>query len=351
MATLLDVAQAAGVSKMTVSNALRGKSNVGAATRQRILRIAEEIGYQTNLAARALSSGRNGILELIVQDMDTPFYGRLAKEISRASASRGMQLLVRQTLYSAASEKSALQLNNSLFCDALILATPKIRADEALQLAQSRPLMLIDDCSRTPPVSTVNTPNFEGAYQAVSHLLRQGARNIILLGAQPQSLTMHRTDSVNGLRISGADRAMRDAGLHLTAEQCIPLDWTLDDARKSMHSPAFSRLSCDAIFAMSDTVAMGAVRGLADRGLRVPDDVKVIGFDGATVSPIATPSLSTIEIDMASMARTIIDRLMAMLGDVAGDPPATRPDSARSTEPTVDVAPFTLRARESTQAR
>lgn len=325
MVTLMDVARAAGVSKMTVSNALRGKSNVSEATRARIIRTAQRLNYRTNLAARALSSGRNDIIEFIVQDLDSPFYSELAKEVSRAADRQGMQTLIRQTLYSAETEKSALSTSNSLFCDALVLATPKISGDEAQRLAEQRPIVLIDDCAEHPQLPTVNTPNYEGAYQAVTHLLDRGARRPALFGAHPTTPRGDLPRTVGGLRTAGALQAMRDAGLDPNDAILVPFDWTYDNARRAVHElvggsganagedAAPDEPPFDAVFGMSDVAALGAIRGLADLGLRVPRDVKVIGFDGTTYGSIATPSLSTIDIDMPAMANLIVDRVMGQL--------------------------------------
>lgn len=454
MATLLDIAQAAGVSKMTVSNALRGKSNVSEATRTRIIQAANQLNYQTNLAARALSSGRIGILELIIQDLDSPFYGKLAKEVSLAADRHGMQMLIRQSLYSAESEKSALSTTNSLFCDGLILATPQLSGKEARRLAQQRPLILIDDCSPDPQLATVNTPNYEGAYQAVTHLLSVGVTCPLLLGgtfindidaiaanvtnatnadtanantanatnqdtagainpdtANPDTTNATNPDTtspdtaqntllghtpthrplrtVNELRVAGAAQALRDANLTLNPTQCLPIEWTYDLARKAIHDIAqrfpAGTFPFDGIFGMSDVAALGAIRGLQDIGLRVPDDVKVIGFDGVTYGDITTPSLSTIDIDMTAMANIIVTRLMEQLdrthksenklganaANITSEADKSEADTTRTAHtdnaehaahatsargqsaytPTVDIAPFTLRARESTFSR
>lgn len=344
MATLSDIARATGVSKMTVSNALRGKSNVSEETRRRILEAARQLNYQANLAARALSSGRNGILELIVQDLDSPFYGRLAKELSLATEQTGMQMLVRQTYYSETTEKNALSFDQSLLCDGLILATPRISSEEAKQLAQHRPLILIDDCTTQRLVSTVNTPNYEGARQAMLHLIETGATSPLILGASPDEWSVvaegGHIGTAGGLRLAGAYQAAQESGLAIAPSACIPLEWTVDTARKAIHDIAASSRHFDALFCMSDNVAIGAMRGLADCGaFRIPQDVSIIGFDGSAWSAASTPSLSTIAIDMPGMAQTIIRRLCEQL---------TVPDGGVIT---TDIAGFTLQARESTSRR
>lgn len=343
MATLMDIAREAGVSKMTVSNALRGKSNVSETTRRRIFETAHRLNYRTNLAARALSSGRNGIIQLIVQDLDSPFYSRLAKELSLACERSGAQMLIRQSLYSEETEKNALRGNHDLFCDGLILATPRISAIEAKKLAQHRPLLLIDDGAKQPVVPTMNTPNRDGAHKAMTHLIERGVRSPLLLGAPPEYLSGN--DCGNNSyyqRFLGAFDALSKAGIGLAPYQCVPTDWTFADARKAVHHVLANGIHFDGIFGMSDSVALGAIRGLADTHISVPQQVKVTGFDGATIGAITTPSLTTVEIDMAAMASTIIERISAKLSAA---------EDEDSSDITIDTAPFHLRIRESTGER
>lgn len=342
MATLLDIAKAAGVSKMTVSNALRGKANVSETTRRKIIQTAKALNYQTNLAARALSSGRNGIIELIVQDLDSPFYGKLSKELSLAAERVGMQMLTCQALYSAENEKEALGGIRNLFCDGLVLATPRINAAEAQRLAQHRPLVLIDADLDGQSIPMVNTPNYEGVYQATRHLIEQGVRRPLLLGACPEYLSGHMPAGGNSAylhRFQGAYDALQRSQLDLEPEQCVALDWTFENARSAIHDQVRHHQRFDGIIAMSDTVALGVIRGLFDLGVSVPDDVKVVGFDGSTMSAFSTPSLTTVEIDMVGMTEQIMNILLARFdGDTASD------DNESHTAAT---APFTLRIRES----
>ena len=360
MVTLTDIARAAGVSTMTVSNALRGRANVSEATRARTVATAEALDYRTNMAARALSSGRSNIIEFIVQDLDYPFYGKLANAVSRAADRRGMQTLVRQSLYSAESEKSAVDVTNSVFCDGLILATPQISADEARRLAKHKPIVLIDDCSAAPQLSTVNTPNREGSRQAVAHLLASGVRRLLMLGADgnmAQSAPMPSPTSpmalaslpetVGGLRTLGAMEAVREAGLGDVQVMFHPIDWTYDQARRAMIELFDAGTTFDGVFAMSDVVALGAIRGLADVGLSVPGNVKVAGFDGTTFGEVSVPSLTTVDIDMEAMADIIVSRLMAQIE--TSHTGAGSGNSLNVSASTTDVAPFRLTIRESTR--
>lgn len=342
MATLSDIARAAGVSKMTVSNALRGRANVSEATRRRILQTAERLDYQPNLAARTLSSGRNNIIELIIQDFNIPFYSELASAITLAADRHNMQTSVRQTSYRAEREKNVMQ-HASLFCDALVLATPKISSQEAQRLAQHRPLILIDEHTGNNNAPTVNTPNKAGSYTAMAHLLGTGARRPILLGPSPDCIAHpEQSNAVHRLRVQGAQQALREHGMTLTAEQCIPTTWDFEHARETAYRIGTTSNPPDAIFALSDTVAIGAMRGLIDAGLQIPDDIQVIGFDGAAYGAFYNPPLSTIAINMERMAELIVQRITERLHH-DGIEHTNAPLASH------DIAPFELIIRESTR--
>lgn len=340
--TIQDVAEAAGVSKMTVSNVVNGKPNVGAATRRRVLETIEKLDYRPNVAASALSSGRNGFVEIIVQDLDSPFYGRLTRAMSGRIDAAGMHAIVRQTLYSEESERRILGQTPRLFCDALVLVTHGMSLDEARNLARGRVMVLVDELSDQDEFCTVNTPNHDGAKAAMAHLLEAGVRRPFILGAGRDQIDRGNgeqwADLVGSTRLAGVREALAEHGMTLTEAMCIPMDWTYENAQTAARRLATEHPECDGIFAMADTVAFGAIRGLADAGVRVPENVRVAGFDGATIGRFTTPSLTTVDVDMDAMADIIVRRLREQL-DTDGPRPAA----------THDIAPFTLRVAESTR--
>ena len=133
---------------------------------------------------------------------------------------------------------------------------------------------------------------------------------------------------------------------------CVPSDWTYEHARSAVRARFADMPCCDGMFALSDTAAIGAIRGLADMGIEVPEDVRVIGFDGASIGAFTTPSLSTVDVDMGSMADMIVSRLLTGLtqgvSETLDDDEAHNGNGAVDNGITHDVAPFTLRLREST---
>ena len=354
--TLRDVAKAAGVSPMTASNALHGKPGVKDSTRAKVLAVAEKLDYRINLTASMLKSGRSNIIHIIVNEFGlTPF--------------------VEQTRYSPDAAKHALANNpfsGQLFDGEIIHASGLNAGVPLSAINHGRPLVLIDACEETPTFDTVNFPNEDGARAAVQHLIECGCHRIAIVGDgySPRTELAH-VESSSGLRLRGASGALLDAGLpydestnfigygsdsgieagHAIAEAMLEARAQSADDTAESRSPGTTRATgstpaIDGIFCINDYAAFGVIRGLADYGIRVPDDVRVIGFDGATAGSYTTPTLSTVQVDLDQLAQFALDMITRRVeqrdqGDGRSDESAGMP----ATRATIG---YTLVPREST---
>lgn len=358
MTTIQDIADRLGVSKMTVSNALHGKPNVGPGMRRRILEAVRATGYHPNAAATALSTGHSGIVQIVIQDFESPFYGRLAKCLSERIERDGMRSFASQALYSARQEERLAGPDPQLFADALVLVNHTADFDQIRAMAGGRPTILVDELRDQDFFSTVNTPSETGARAATEHLLERGCRDIGIIGSDrhlEDRSGARITDRVGAMRLRGVREALAAHGLKLSSTARIPSEWTMEGGRQTARRLARQAeqsgrpFPFDGLLCMSDSVALGVIRGLAEEGIAVPNETKVIGFDGSVFGQYAVPSLSTIDIDMPAMAETIARRLRNQISRLKND----RTRTARSSSPspiTHDIAPFTLRERESTAA-
>ena len=351
--TLRDVAAAAGVSPMTASNALHGKPGVRESTRARVVAAAERLDYRINLTASMLKSGRSNIIHLIVNEFDSPFYSKLVQALTTETSARGLTPFVEQTHYSPDAARRAMTsspFSGQLFDGEIIHASGLGTNLPLARMNDGRPLVLIDGCEETPSVDTVNFPNEEGARTAVQHLIERGCRRIAIIGGGyvPRGELAHVEHSY-GLRLRGASGALLDAGLPydptvtfhgydvtMGIEAGHAIADTILDARRD-GGEAF-----DGVFCANDYAAFGIIRGLTDRGLRVPDDVRVIGFDGVSAGAYATPTLSTIHVDLDQLARFALDMITRRIGRRADG------DAADAMPPTRATIGYTLVAREST---
>ena len=368
--TLRDVAAEAGVSPMTASNALRGKAGVKESTRAKVLTAARKLDYRINLTASMLKSGRSNIIHIIVNEFDSPFYSKLTQTLSREITSRGLTPFIEQTQYSPDAAEHALSSNpfsGQLFDGEILHATGLGTNLPLAKLNGGRPLVLLDACEETPTVDAVNFPNEEGERAAVQHLIDQGCSSIAIVGHRfaPRAELTHAQNAF-ALRLRGACAALMDAGLpynetvvfeggcsndgitagHAIAERIMAAQAEngvsnvgtesasmagADDcndasgvvaagsAGSADRTPA---IAFDGVCCANDFAAFGVIRGLADYGIRVPQDVKVIGFDGVTSGSYATPSLSTIQVDLNQLAKFAIDMIVERIEDGDSMPPS-----------------------------
>ncbi|MFJ8467497.1 LacI family DNA-binding transcriptional regulator [Streptomyces swartbergensis] len=315
---LKDVAEHAGVSIKTVSNVVRGEPHVAEATRQRVLRSIKELGYRPNPAARHLRTGRSGIMALAVPDLVAPYFAELAAAVIAAAKARSYTVLIEDTGGDPDEElRIASGLGSSLI-DGVLLSP--LDLDQAALASRPRrvPLVLLGERDYELPVDHVLIDNVAAAREATAHLLALGHRRVAVIGAQrgTASATAHQ-------RVRGYQEALYQAGVPydpaLTSEVAA---YRLADGARAMHALLDLPQPPQAVFCCNDLLAVGAVRAAADRGLVVPRDLAVVGFDDVEVTRYSVPSLTTVAPDKAGLARLAVDALLRRVGAGAEDGPA-----------------------------
>lgn len=334
MVTLDDVAARAGVSRMTASNTLRGKTVGGKPivkpeTAERVRKAAAELGYRPNLAARQLSSGRTGIIGLSVADLDMIFPAALAATLSDEAYRRGYQLITQQTRMSADYEREMLGSASAQICDGTIVCWPSHDTVSALASAHGHPTVVLDGFGLEGRVDCVFTPCVDGAKAAVRHLVAAGARRVLVLGTVYRMAdALVKAANSAELRLRGACEALSEAGLPYGPGDVMPCGWTRQSGYNTMSRiladrgiasgsghASFDLLGFDAVFCMTDTIAIGALRALTDAGVRVPDDVMIMGFDGVEDGRYTNPGLSSVLIDTAEVSSVCLDMLAERIAE------------------------------------
>jgi DNA-binding LacI/PurR family transcriptional regulator len=330
-ATMSDVAKLAGVSPMTVSNVLNNRAGVNDAYRASVLAAVLESGYEINAAARALRSGRSGVIGLAVPQIENPYYGMLADLLIEEAEHRGWQIAIEQTYGVAAGEAAAVAQSRSLHLDGLILAAVELDPLEPPWPAQGYPVTMLGEQDLGGRFDHVMMPNEAGTAAATEHLIAQGCRRIaVVTGPDLDRLTVA-TRRYNGYRTALERHGIRpDPDLRIVLES-----FSLDGGRCAGHRIADVGRDIDGVVALTDVVAIGIMRGLHDRGMTVPDDVRVIGFDGIDQSEHCIPALSTVATDHRWMAARALDLVISHIEDHA-QPPVQY------------TAPFEIVRREST---
>ncbi|WP_037353155.1 LacI family DNA-binding transcriptional regulator [Amycolatopsis orientalis] len=334
-ATLRDVADRAQVSVRTVSNVVSGYEHVSAKMRQRVLRAIEELGYVPNPVARTLRTGKTGLLSLVVPEIDVPYFSQLAREVIDAAAGLGFQVMIDQTGHDHERERQLLRGGGrrNLF-DGMLFA-PLATSDELRDVdpARSSPLILLGEHVFDQRFDHVAIDNVLAAHDATKHLLDRGRTRIAAIGAQPKQTYATPLQRTEGFRKALAERGLEP----VNALQRTAAHYGRADGYAAATSLLRKSPPPDAIFCYSDLLAMGAMRAVFDAGLRVPEDVAIIGIDDIEEGRYSRPSLSTVSLDTPFIARTAVARLAARIED-----PGLPAEEF--------IAPHTLLARESTES-
>jgi LacI family transcriptional regulator, repressor for deo operon, udp, cdd, tsx, nupC, and nupG len=325
MATLKDVAVLAGVSVKTVSNVVNGYDFVKPENRRRVEDALNVTGYRPNLGARNLRRGRTGFIALVVPELSIPYFGELAGGVIAAAAEHDWSVLIEQTQGDRARERKVIGDLGPHMVDGAIVSPQAVAPDDVD--TPGVPVVLLGEHPLPLPLDHVGIDNVTAARTAVQHLIDLGRTRIAVIGQHP-------TRGTATQRLAGYRQAIAEAGL---PEIVAPaLRYHHRDGAAAMTDLLDREEPPDAVFCFNDMLALGAIRVAHDRGVRVPHDVAVVGFDNTDHSAYSIPALTTIAPDKAALAKAAVDLVHRRAARGENFPPQ-------------DVAiPFALEVREST---
>lgn len=314
-ATLRDVAERAQVSMRTVSNVVSGYEHVSERMRTKVMHAIDELGYVPNPVARTLRTGKTGLLSLVVPEIDVPFFSELARAVIDEADALGFQVMIDQTGHDHERERQLLHGGGrrNLF-DGMLFAPLATQEElDDVDASESLPLILLGEHVFDGRFDHVAIDNVRAAHDATSHLLEQGRTRIAAIGSQPKEAYATPLQRTAGFRL-----ALEEHGLEpVTALQMTAPHYGRADGYAAAAALIAQDPRPDAIFCYSDLLAMGAIRAVFDAGLRVPEDIAVIGIDDIDEGRYSRPSLSTISLDTRFIARTAVARLAARIDDPA----------------------------------
>ena len=307
---LKDVAARAGVSIKTVSNVVNGYVHVAPDTRARVQAAIEALGYVPNVAARQLRGGRSGVIALALPELQSPYFAEIAGLIVQAAELRSWTVLIDQTDGHAERERNLVAGLRRHAIDGLIFS-PLALAGEDLAQRTDIPMVLLGERIWHGPADHVAIDNTAAAVDAARHLCVLGRRRIAAIGTQDRASAVTAQQRLAGYRV-----ALAEAGL--AADPA--LEAPVENFHRADGAAAMARLldrgePPDAVFCFNDLLALGAMRTLLERGVAVPGEVAVIGFDDIEDGRFSTPTLSTIAPDTARIAQLAVDLLAERLGD------------------------------------
>jgi LacI family transcriptional regulator, galactose operon repressor len=306
--TIREIADLAGVSIATVSRVVNGRSDVSEETRELVSSVIREHGYATNRSARSLSAGRTGLVGVLVPLVYPVYFSAILAGAAEALYEQDLRLLLSPTGHEHDREVSLLDRLVHGATDGALLFLPEESSDELERLVeQGYRFVIVDPRLRLDArIPSVSAAHASGADQAMRHLLGLGHRRIA-------AITGPRGWVATEDRRRGYNAALADAGILPDPSLEAEADWEITGGVEAAGSLLDLPDPPTAIFAFNDNLAIGAIQAARARGLRVPEDLSVVGFDDVEHATIITPTLTTVRQPLAEMGRTAVSLLVRLL--------------------------------------
>jgi LacI family transcriptional regulator len=311
LANIKDVAREAGVSVATVSRVFNDSGLVSEETRALVRAVAERLNYWPNGVARSLITNRTHAVGVLLPDLHGEFFSEVIRGIDLAARREGLHLLVSSSHADRGELLAAIRSMRGRI-DGLIVMAPDVDARDALHAGSAHfPLVLLDPGGAPQTCDTISIANYEGAHEVTRHLLGLGHRRIAAVTGPPGNIDARQ-------RLEGYREALRTAGAESGPELEIPGDFS----ERSGYEAAARLLALaprpDAVFAGNDSMAVGLMSALNDRGVRVPDDLAIAGFDDIALARYVSPPLTTVHVDAFRLGERSVQMLVGLLGRPAG---------------------------------
>ncbi|MHB9863550.1 LacI family DNA-binding transcriptional regulator [Streptomyces sp. YIM S03343] len=310
--TMADVGRAAGVTARTVSNVLSGKVNVRPETRDAVIRAVQELGYQMNVSARGLRTGRTGFITLALPDLGIEYFAELARAVMAEAGKHHLTVIIQQTGGDLRTELDILSGTSRQLSDGLIFQPHALGPSDERVLTGGGPLVLLGDRIFDGPVDHVTMANTEAVMAATQYLIDRGRRHIAAIGVNPAGGPI----SAASLRYEGFRLAHESSGLPLDEERvALATEWHQSNGASAMARLLDKRIPIDGVICFNDSLAFGALHTLVTRGVSVPREVAVVGFDNVTAAAYSNPSLTTIDPGSADIARISVELLTRRIAE------------------------------------
>lgn len=305
-ATLLDVARLAGVSASTVSRILNGTAKVSPAKRQKVLAAIEQTSFTPNHMAQNLKSGHSMTIGIVVQDISSPFFDEALRGVDESLKGTGYTSVIVSGHWDADEEEDRIRLLLARKVDGIILLSGRISDEAVLRFAQRRPIVSTGRQLCSAQSVSFKIDNERGAFLAVNHLIEIGHRRIAFVTGPENN-----ADAAE--RLQGYRRALTEADIAINDELIVPGDFHEACGLLAVNHLFETRQQFTAIFAANDLTAYGVRLGLYRKGIRVPDDISLIGFDDLPGSAYTAPPLTTVHQPLYDIGRLATSALLGLI--------------------------------------
>ena len=312
--TIHDVAQEAGVSLMTVSRVVNGKDGVSQLTRENVTKVIKKLNYRPSSIARGLATRRTRALGLVVPDIANPFFASLVRNAEEEAYAKDYSVFLGNTNEDPQRELAVLRSLEDKHVDGLILCSSRLDDEALFEILARFPTTVLVFRERIgADVGAFTVDDVYGGQAAVDHLLKSNHRNIGLISGPPISL------SAFG-RFKGYETALQTADIPINdswIRHCHPV---IEGGQEAAYDLLKSNPEITALFCHNDLVAVGAMQACSELGLRVPDDIAIIGYDDIRLAALVSPALTTLRVPRAEIGTKIMQMLLEQVEVEAVEP-------------------------------
>jgi LacI family transcriptional regulator, repressor for deo operon, udp, cdd, tsx, nupC, and nupG len=307
MANIQQVAKEAGVSVATVSRVLNGQNSVSIKTRIKVEDAIRKLNYEPSMLGRNLRNSESRILLVMIPTISNPFYLEIIKGIEKIAISQNYNILLCETDSDPERENIYFDMVRKKMADGIISMDPAVNVETLKQLAENHAIIQCSEYSEDSGIPYITIDNEEASYRAVKHLIKIGNEKIALINSDEKNLYAR-------LRKKGYQRALEEHGIPFNEEYVITVQQLgFDYGQNAMKKILNLQERPTAVFAVSDLLAIGALKEINNNGLHAPEDIAVVGFDKIDFSNMTHPTLTTIAQPMYKMgtmaAKMLIDQI------------------------------------------
>lgn len=307
MATIQDVAKKANVSVATVSRVINNSPLVSADACNKVIGAIAQLNYSPNMLGRNLRKTQTHMILVLLPSIANPFYSTIVKGIEDAANESGYSIMLCNTDSDLKRESVYIELLMQKLADAAIFMATELDQKSLGALAGAYPVIQCCEYKEGAKAAHVSINNFNAAYDATAHLIRSGHKRIGYITCDNDFLS-------TAQRLSGFKSALSDSNIIVNESLIVSGDYSFQSGYLAAKALLSAKEKPTAVFAISDVMAIGAIRAFIDSGLSVPHDISVMGFDDISVSAMYSPSLSTIAQPKYSLGKASAQYLLKMLG-------------------------------------
>lgn len=297
--TIYDVAEEAKVSIATVSKVINNKGRISQSTRKRVLEVMKKMDYYPSFVASALTGKRTETLGLLIPDISNPFFSEISRTIEDRAYERGKSVIMCNTDNNQKKEAMYVELLQRKEIDGLIITSGFQNKQLLQQLIRNHtPVVMLAHDDPSLDLSVVSVDDHKGGFIATSHLLTNGHRNIAIIAEKVRSSRM---------RIYGYQEAHDLENVEVDEGNILKVTASIKNGKALAQQLLERKNPPTAVFACNDLIAIGVIKAVREKGLSIPEDLSVVGFDNTILATTTVPALTTVAQPIEEMGRKVVD--------------------------------------------